>query len=75
MVLIQPDDLAAIDEFHIDGKAATEHLAGQLDLMPGMSVLDIGSRALEMARLIGMTDLAPASDIYVTQFTPIAAKA
>jgi NitT/TauT family transport system substrate-binding protein len=32
-------------------------------------------RALEMARLIGMTDLAPASEIYVTQFTPIAAKA
>ena len=32
-------------------------------------------RALEMARLIGMTDLAPASEIYVTQFVPIAAKA
>jgi NitT/TauT family transport system substrate-binding protein len=32
-------------------------------------------RALDMARLIGMTDLAPASEIYVPQFTPIAAKA
>lgn len=31
-------------------------------------------RALEMARLIGMTDLAPASEIYVTQFKPVPTK-
>ena len=28
-------------------------------------------RALDMARLIGMTDLAPASDIFINQFKPI----
>jgi NitT/TauT family transport system substrate-binding protein len=28
-------------------------------------------RALEMGRLIGMSDLAPAADIYVTQFRPV----
>jgi NitT/TauT family transport system substrate-binding protein len=28
-------------------------------------------RALEMGRLIGMSDLAPAADIYVTQFKPV----
>jgi ubiquinone/menaquinone biosynthesis C-methylase UbiE len=40
---IQADDLAAIDEFHIGGKAATEHLAAQLELKPGMWLLDVGS--------------------------------
>jgi len=28
-------------------------------------------RALDMARLIGMTDLAPAQDIFINQFKPI----
>jgi ubiquinone/menaquinone biosynthesis C-methylase UbiE len=40
---IQPDDLAAIDEFHIGGRAATEHLGAQLGLQPGMLLLDVGS--------------------------------
>jgi SAM-dependent methyltransferase len=40
---IRPDDLAAIDEFHIGGQAATEHLAPQLALKLGMSLLDLGS--------------------------------
>ena len=29
------------------------------------------SRALEMGKLIGMTDLAPVEDIYVTNFKPV----
>ena len=32
-------------------------------------------RALDMARLIGMTDLAPVKDIFVTQFKPVPTKA
>jgi NitT/TauT family transport system substrate-binding protein len=32
-------------------------------------------RALEMAKLIGMTDLAPPSEAYVTQFRPVPTKA
>jgi NitT/TauT family transport system substrate-binding protein len=28
-------------------------------------------RALEMAKLIGMTSLAPVNDIYVTTFNPV----
>jgi SAM-dependent methyltransferase len=40
---VGPDDLAAIDEFHIGGKAATEHLANQLQLTPQMTLVDIGS--------------------------------
>lgn len=37
------DDLAAVDEFHIGGRQATVELALQLDLRPGMRLLDIGS--------------------------------
>jgi len=37
------DDLAALDELHIGGRAATRHLAGTLCLQPGMRALDIGS--------------------------------
>jgi SAM-dependent methyltransferase len=40
---VGPDDLAAIDEFHIGGKAATEHLAIQLHLTSGTTLLDVGS--------------------------------
>ncbi|MGH6962261.1 MAG: class I SAM-dependent methyltransferase [Dongiaceae bacterium] len=40
---IDPDDLAPADEFHIGGRAATVEFAEQLDLRPGMELLDIGS--------------------------------
>jgi ubiquinone/menaquinone biosynthesis C-methylase UbiE len=36
-------DLAPVDEFHIGGRQATTELAHQLDLLPGMHLLDIGS--------------------------------
>ena len=37
------DDLARVDEFHIGGRVATEDLAGQMGLRPGMRLLDVGS--------------------------------
>jgi MPBQ/MSBQ methyltransferase len=40
---LQPQDLAAVDEFHIRGAQATAELAEQLDLEPGLLVLDVGS--------------------------------
>jgi SAM-dependent methyltransferase len=40
---ITADDLAAVDEFHIGGREATEAIAAQMDLRPGMRLLDIGS--------------------------------
>jgi MPBQ/MSBQ methyltransferase len=40
---ITADDLAAVDEFHIGGRQATEAIAAQMDLRPGMRLLDIGS--------------------------------
>lgn len=40
---LQPDQLAPVDEFHIGGRAATVALVDQLDLRPGLRVLDVGS--------------------------------
>jgi SAM-dependent methyltransferase len=37
------EDLAAVDEFHLRGRPATEELTGALGLAPGMRVLDVGS--------------------------------
>ena len=36
-------DLNGADEFHVGGAVATRELAGQLGLVAGMRVLDIGS--------------------------------
>lgn len=40
---LDPDQLAPVDEFHIGGRAATVELVDQLDLRPGLRVLDVGS--------------------------------
>ncbi|HEY2765810.1 MAG TPA: class I SAM-dependent methyltransferase [Pseudonocardiaceae bacterium] len=40
---LDPDQLAPVDEFHTGGRPATVELAGQLDLRPGLRVLDVGS--------------------------------
>src|SRR5260370_33913589 len=40
---ITADDLAAVDEFHIGGREATEAIAAQMGLRPCMRLLDIGS--------------------------------
>lgn len=40
---LTPADLAPVDEFHVGGRAATEALADQLGVAPGMHLLDIGS--------------------------------
>lgn len=39
---LRPEDLAAIDEFHVRGAAATQELAAALDPAPGLLVLDVG---------------------------------
>jgi len=40
---ISIDDLAAVDEFHIGGRAASTAFLDQLDLAEGSTVLDVGS--------------------------------
>jgi len=49
------DDLAAVDEFHIGGREATEHLVDQLALAPGNSVLDVGCGLGGTARFVAET--------------------
>lgn len=40
---LSPMDLAPADEFHVGGLDATRELAAQMDLAPGLRVLDVGS--------------------------------
>ena len=36
-------DLAALDKFHVGGREATQELAAQMELRPGLHLLDVGS--------------------------------
>jgi ubiquinone/menaquinone biosynthesis C-methylase UbiE len=40
---LSPADLAPVDEFHIGGRQATADFAAQLEIRPGLHLLDIGS--------------------------------
>src|SRR3546814_7613092 len=55
----QPEDLAGIDEFHMGGHRATADLAEQLDLRPGMSLLDIGCGIGGAARFFARSEEHP----------------
>jgi NitT/TauT family transport system substrate-binding protein len=63
--------VAEIDE--IPEAVAARELDGNLKNLSrtGEMQLDWMERALDMGRLIGMTDLAPASEIFITQFRPV----
>jgi NitT/TauT family transport system substrate-binding protein len=67
--------IAEIDE--IDERVAAAELDGNLKkLSPnGAFTKEIMERALEMAKLIGMTDLAPVEQIYIETFKPVPTKA
>lgn len=49
---IRFEDLAAIEEFHMGGRAATEDIAGRLQLVEDAVVLDIGSGIGGTARFL-----------------------
>ena len=63
--------IAEIDE--IPPEIAAAELDGNIVKLSkdGAMEKDWMVRALDMARLIGMTDLAPVEDIYTTQFKPV----
>jgi ubiquinone/menaquinone biosynthesis C-methylase UbiE len=46
------DDLAAVDEFHVGGRAASEHFLDQLDLTAEKRVLDVGCGLGGAARFV-----------------------
>src|SRR5262249_5065243 len=37
------NDLSPVDEFHVGGREASESVAAQMGLRPGMRLLDVGS--------------------------------
>jgi ubiquinone/menaquinone biosynthesis C-methylase UbiE len=49
------DQLAAFDEFHIEGRASTVRLVDQMDIHPGLRVLDLGSGLGGPARYLAET--------------------
>ena len=67
--------VAEIDE--ISPEIAQAELDGNIKKLSvdGEFKIEWLERALDMARLIGMTDLAPADQIYLTQFKPVPTKA
>lgn len=41
--VLKPTDLAPVDEFHVGGLVSTKELAPQMELLPNLHLLDIGS--------------------------------
>lgn len=50
---LRPSDLAAIDEFHMGGRAATAEIVASMGLSAGDRVLDIGSGLGGLVRYLG----------------------
>ncbi|MBZ9746353.1 methyltransferase domain-containing protein [Mesorhizobium sp. CO1-1-7] len=64
---LSADDLAAVDEFHIGGVAATRELIDQMGLKPGARLLDIGSGIGGPARFAANNAGADVTGIDLTQ--------
>ncbi len=69
------DDLAAIDQFHLGGKAATQQLAQLAEINPGAEVLDIGGGIGGAARLLAHTTHSKITVLDLTQEFVSAGKA
>lgn len=61
------DDLAAVDEFHIGGQAATERLLNQISLSEGDHVLDVGCGLGGAARFVASRYGSRVTGIDLTQ--------
>jgi len=63
---ISIEDLAPVDEFHIGGRAATEHLLAQLNLSQQAHVLDIGCGIGGASRFTAKNYMSTVSGIDLT---------
>lgn len=66
MTALVPDDLSAIDELHIGGRATTAHLMTYLQFRPEHHVLDVGSGLGGAARYVVAQNKAAVSCIDLT---------
>jgi SAM-dependent methyltransferase len=64
---LAPGDLTPVDEFHIGGREATEHLAARLGIAPGTRLLDIGSGIGGAARFFAAEHGAQVTGIDLTE--------
>ncbi|MGH3801844.1 MAG: class I SAM-dependent methyltransferase [Pseudonocardiaceae bacterium] len=64
---LDPDQLALADEFHIGGRLATVGLVDQLDLRPGLCVLDVGSGLGGTARYLARRHAVHVTGIDLTE--------
>ena len=60
-------DLAVADEFHVGGLEATQELAAQMELRPGLRVLDVGSGIGGPARYFGAEHQCKVTGIDLTE--------
>lgn len=61
------DDLAAVDEFHIGGREATEHLLGQIKISKQDHIIDLGCGLGGTARYIAKKYASKITGIDLTQ--------
>jgi SAM-dependent methyltransferase len=75
LAALVPADLAPVDEFHIGGREATEHLAQSLGLVPGTRLLDIGCGIGGAARYFAAEHGAQVAGIDLTEeYVAVAAR-
>lgn len=63
---VEPGDLKLVDEFHIGGAEATAALLSELEIKPGMDVLDIGCGIGGPARTIALEKKANVTGVDLT---------
>jgi len=64
---ITPDELAAVDEFHIGGRAATDHLLEQLNFNDQHHIIDVGCGLGGASRYIAQQCASQVTGIDLTQ--------
>jgi ubiquinone/menaquinone biosynthesis C-methylase UbiE len=70
---VRPDDFAALDNFHVGGREATEALAGFMDPRAGMHLLDVGCGVGGPARYFAERGCAVTGIDLTAEFVTVAA--